>query len=298
MRCLLDGTQRNLQRGRCRALPLPLFLPMPAAAVGEAAGGGRGGCGACALHADDDRLAGSQRGAHALRGGVDLGREEKLLEEAKVLAPEDRRVVLVPHAIDGGLAVLLRLAPLRALEQIRPQRARGIVGAPLLVRERAGDRIEGRAIEREAARHQEAARLELHRQDLTGADAAAPEGSRELRRAVERQVGAPQVQPRQVAHRGHVGRAGRGAVEHARRRKLLLQPVDGLGRLGGRRVPCAGERGARRAVDLIEGDDTVEAVAAPVEQLLQPPRGGEQRVGDDEDALLELDARVRLPARL
>ena len=54
----------------------------------------------------------------------------------------------------------------------------------------------------------------------------------------------------------------------------------------------------RRAVDLIEGDDTVEAVAAPVEQLLQPPRGGEQRVGDDEDALLELDARVRLPARL
>jgi hypothetical protein len=51
-------------------------------------------------------------------------------------------------------------------------------------------------------------------------------------------------------------------------------------------------------VDLVEGDDTVEAVAAPVEQLLQPPRGGEQRVGDEEDALLELDARVRLPARL
>ena len=51
-------------------------------------------------------------------------------------------------------------------------------------------------------------------------------------------------------------------------------------------------------MDLVEGDDTVEAVAAPVEQLLQPPRGGEQRVGDEEDALLELDARVRLPARL
>jgi len=255
---------------------------------------------------DDNHLVAIQMEIDGSNQRGELHRQQQLVEEALLGAfkPASRgsfRTAVERCAIDfvDHAGQLQRL--LKVLMDDRPGVGISVVNGDLFGCQIMFQDVVFDACEAECARLIEAKCLEIARHEFHRSDAPCPDLADEIFPVGKRGARSPQTKPHGIGKVVDLRGSGRRGVENPGIGQIVLQQHAGDAlqrsafRAAGALAPC----NTAHLVALIEGDDTVEILARPIEQLLQA--GGvltltaKGRVGDEQDPFAKRNRLIDLP---